>query len=449
MNLAPDKDAIYTVTQVTTEIRHELTKRFSAVWVQGEISDLFVAASGHVYLSLKDENSQIRCAMFRKQNQRLAFDPESGIKVTVCAKADIYQPRGDLQLIIEHMEPAGFGELQLKFEQLKKRLGAEGLFDEARKKTIPAWPSAIGIITSPKGAALHDTLSTLKNRFGAIDIIIYPTLVQGREAPAEICKMLKTANERREVDTLLLVRGGGSLEDLQAFNEEAVARQIAATDIPVVSGIGHEIDFTIADFVSDVRAPTPTAAAVAACPDAQTLRADLGKCERQLAQLLRNTVKHMTSELDVAETKLIRFHPITQIRDLAQKIDSLQKQMTTTIQNSLHLAKQSLKHNRLVLMHYNPNVSIANIKNVLQARSQSITAAIDRVIANNKRSLRETETQLTTLSPYATLERGYAFVRDDKGKIVRSSRSLRNGMTVDVRLAHGSFDAEVKNTKQD
>lgn len=444
----PDKDAIYTVTQITSEIRHALTKQFFAIWIQGEISDLFVATSGHIYLSLKDENSQIRCAMFRKQNTQLTFEPISGIKVVVYARVDIYQPRGDLQLIIEHMEPVGFGELQLRFERLKKKLDAEGLFDEARKKPVPAWPNSIGIITSPKGAALHDALSTLKNRFIAIDIVIYPTLVQGKDAAAEICQTLKLANQRREVDTLLLVRGGGSLEDLQAFNEETVARQIKATDIPVISGIGHEIDFTIADFVSDFRAPTPTAAAIKASPDSQTLRTNLGKYEKQLTQLLHSKVRHITSAIDIAEAKLVRFHPINQIQDLVQKVDSLQNQMLTTVRNSLYLTKQSLEHSQLLLTHYNPSSSIESIKSTLHTYSQRITATINKTVTDSKRSLHEANAQLAMLSPYATLKRGYAFVRDDKGQIVCSSRSIRSGMVVNVKLAHGSFDAEVKNTRQ-
>lgn len=442
-----DKDTIYTVSQITTAIRHELTKQFSSTWVKGEISDLFVASSGHVYLSLKDENSQIRCAMFRKQNRRLAFQPANGLEVVVRAQADIYQPRGDLQLVIAHMEPAGFGKLQIKFEELKQKLKAEGLFDEARKKAIPEWPNSIGIITSPKGAALHDTLSTLKNRCAAIDIIIYPTPVQGNDAPAGICQMLKIADRRREVDVLLLVRGGGSLEDLQAFNEEIVARQMAETSIPIVTGVGHEIDFTIADFVGDFRAPTPTAAAVKASPNLQTFESDLGKHETRLKQFLSGKIEYIASRLDVVETGLARFHPYNQIYDLSQKLDVLQQQMTTAIRNFLHLMKQSFDQRQLMLTYFAPDSIIEKIDTTLQMHSRRITATACRAIADSKRSLEEINGKLRALSHYATLERGYSFVRDDKGRIVRSTRTIHSGTTVNVQLAKGEFDAVVKSTR--
>ena len=446
-NTAPDKKKIYTVTQITAAVRRALADEFAPSWVRGEVSNLVTAASGHMYFSLKDGNAQIRCAMFRGQNRKLTFQPDNGLEILVHARVDLYQPRGDLQLIVEQAELAGFGELQLKFEQLKHKLDREGLFDSGRKKPIPAWPRTVGIITSTKGAALHDTLATLKKRFAATGVIVYPTAVQGAEAPAGICRMLRTANRRREVDVLLLIRGGGSIEDLQAFNEEVVAREIAASRLPVVSGIGHEIDFTIADFASDCRTPTPTAAAVKVSPDSQALKTELRKHAESLKKQLFGKVKNLANKLDSVEAWLVHLHPLNQIYGLKQQIDGLQRQMSVSMHNILDSKKQSFVHHQMALAYRHPASRIAKLGSRLHAHCRHIHTTARSIIADKNRLAGEFEVKLKALSPYATLQRGYALVTDDHGRLVRASRRISTGETVSVKLAQGGFDATVTRTK--
>jgi exodeoxyribonuclease VII large subunit len=278
----PERD-IYSVSRLVRETRAVLEGSFPLLWISGEISNLAQPASGHIYFSLKDEIAQVRCAMFRMRRQQLRFQPANGQQVLVRARVSLYEARGELQLIVEHMEPAGEGALRLAFEQLKQKLGAEGLFDSDKKKPLPELPRQLGIITSPSGAAIRDLLSVLRRRFPALPVVLYPVQVQGTEAPRQIVRMLQLANRREECDVLILSRGGGSLEDLQPFNEEAVARAIHASRIPVVSGVGHEIDFTIADFVADHRAPTPSAAAELVAPDRLAWRRQLQQLGQRLS----------------------------------------------------------------------------------------------------------------------------------------------------------------------
>ena len=295
---------IYSVTRLNREVRAVLEGSFRALWVKGEISNLAVPASGHMYFSLKDEFSQVRCAMFKNRNRLLKFKPENGDEVLVQANVSLYEGRGEFQLIVQDMEPAGLGALQKAFEQLKEKLAREGLFDEALKKPVPGFPQSIGVITSPTGAAIRDILTTLKRRYPMGEVIIYPVPVQGTSAAGEIASMIATANARNETDVLILARGGGSLEDLWSFNEEVVARAIHACEIPMVTGIGHEIDFTIADFVADLRAPTPTSAAEHVSRDVMQIRRDteqgktrLLRCMSQLIQTHQHGLQNLYRRL--------------------------------------------------------------------------------------------------------------------------------------------------------
>jgi len=325
---------IYTVTRLNREVRAVLEGGFPPLWIQGEISNLARPASGHLYFSLKDKYSQVRCAMFKNRNQSLRFHPENGMEILAMATVSLYENRGEFQLIINRLEPAGAGALQLAFEQLKERLQQEGLFEAEHKKPIPAFPARIGIITSPSGAALRDILHVLQRRYTRAEIIIYPTAVQGAEAAAMIESALAKAGRRKECDVLLLARGGGSLEDLWSFNDERVARAIFNSPIPVVCGIGHETDFTIADFVADQRAPTPSAAAEVASPDQAKLLELLHHRQKSLVSSIRRMLA--THQHNLARYRLRLPDPARQLQNIAQYIDeiSLRMQRATRCRNS-------------------------------------------------------------------------------------------------------------------
>ncbi|MCG7868769.1 MAG: exodeoxyribonuclease VII large subunit, partial [Candidatus Thiodiazotropha taylori] len=314
---------IFSVSRLVRETRAILEASFPLLWVSGEISNLAQPASGHIYFSLKDEAAQVRCAMFRMKRQRLRFQPENGQQVLIRAKVSLYEARGEFQLIAEHMEPAGEGALRFAFEQLKQKLAAEGLFDTEQKKPIPVPPKQLGLITSPSGAAVRDLLSVLKRRFPALPVIIYPVQVQGEDAARQIVQMLKLAERRQECDLLILSRGGGSLEDLQAFNEEQVARAIHQLSIPVVTGIGHEIDFTIADFVADRRAATPSAAAELVTPDQLEWQQRLHAVTRRLKQNQQQRLQQLQQHFSALLKRLQIQHPKRRLQQQAQRLDEL------------------------------------------------------------------------------------------------------------------------------
>ena len=314
-------EEIYTVSRLNREVRFVIEGSFPTLWVEGEISNFAAPHSGHWYFSLKDATAQVRCAMFRPQNRRLSFTPKDGMQVLVKARVSLYEGRGDFQLLAEHLEEAGEGKLRQEFEALKKRLLEAGLFAEEHKKPLPAIPRCIGIITSPTGAAIRDILSVLQRRFASVPVIIYPTLVQGDLAAPNIVKAIETANHRNECDALILTRGGGSLEDLWPFNEEKVAYAIYRSNIPIVSGVGHEIDFTIADFVADLRAPTPSAAAELATPDREELLNSLDQHQKQLARLAKQKLQQFQQNLDWMKKHLQQQHPKRRLAEQAQHLD--------------------------------------------------------------------------------------------------------------------------------
>ncbi|MEW8240165.1 MAG: exodeoxyribonuclease VII large subunit, partial [Candidatus Thiodiazotropha taylori] len=319
---------IFSVSRLVRETRAILEASFPLLWVSGEISNLAQPASGHIYFSLKDEAAQVRCAMFRMKRQRLRFRPENGQQVLIRAKVSLYEARGEFQLIAEHMEPAGEGALRFAFEQLKQKLAAEGLFDTEQKKPIPVPPKQLGLITSPSGAAVRDLLSVLKRRFPALPVIIYPVQVQGEDAARQIVQMLSLAERRQECDLLILSRGGGSLEDLQAFNEEQVARAIHQLSIPVVTGIGHEIDFTIADFVADRRAATPSAAAELVTPDQLEWQQRLHAVTRRLKQNQQQRLQQLQQHFSALLKRLQIQHPKRRLQQQAQRLDELSDRLS-------------------------------------------------------------------------------------------------------------------------
>lgn len=387
---------ILTVSELNRLAREILEMSFPLFWVSGEISNFTRAASGHWYFSLKDAGAQVRCVMFKGRNSYVDFVPREGDKIEARATVTLYEARGDFQLTVEFIQKAGLGTLFEAFERLKKALSAEGLFDAATKRSIPAFPKAIGIVTSGDAAALRDVLTTLKRRNPSIPVIIYPTPVQGKGAAARIAEAIKIANERAEVDTLIVCRGGGSLEDLWSFNEEVVARTVYESQIPIISGVGHETDFTICDFVADLRAATPTAAAEIACSDVSALQNNL----RQIA-------KSMAQRMD----RLIHTH--------AQRLDYLAKRLVS------------------------PTQKIQSFNNHLHQIRLRLQAGIQKQLHFHRNQLNATADRLRLLNPNQVLNRGYAIVKDMEENIITDSQQLSDGQTIKITFAHGTSDAKV------
>lgn len=414
---------------------------FPAIWVQGEISNLAQPASGHIYFSIKDEFSQVRCAMFQNRRRLLKFMPENGMSVLIRANVSLYENRGEYQLIVDHMEPAGEGALQQAFTELKQRLFKEGLFDVHHKKPVPAMATRIGIITSPTGAALRDILTVLKRRFPLAQIIIYPTLVQGEGAAEQLIRMLKIAERREECEVLILARGGGSLEDLWAFNNEKLARSIFACTIPLVTGIGHEIDFTIADFVADQRAPTPSAAAELVSPDQQKLKLLLGQRQnalnRQLSTMLdgrRQHLRHLIRRLP---------EPRRLLQQLAQRVDDLTMRGRRAQKAMLDQRKNLLAQSRALLAGYNPRRLLNEKAGRCRQLDQSLCRLIRTQLRNVSEQLRHLAHNLDTVNPLATLNRGYAIVQHRDGSIIRNSNQLSIGERIQARFGSGNADCTV------
>jgi exodeoxyribonuclease VII large subunit len=350
---------VYSVSRLNEQVKGLLEQGFPPLWVEGEVSNFRPQSSGHWYFSLKDAEAVVACAMFRGRNQALGFKPKDGMQVLVRARVSLYSPQGRYQLILEHMEPSGEGALRRAFEQLKQKLQAEGLFEEARKKPLPAVPRRIGVITSPTGAAIRDILNVLKRRYPLGEVVIYPVPVQGAEAAPAIVRALQTAAGRAECDVLILARGGGSLEDLWAFNEEIVARAIAACPLPVVSGVGHEIDFTIADFVADLRAPTPSAAAELVSPDAAEWRSRLERLSRQLQASQQRRLQQLGQHQAFLGKRLKQLHPGRRLEQLMQRLDEFELRLARSAAAALQGRRARLGLLRARLLGANPGNRIA------------------------------------------------------------------------------------------
>jgi exodeoxyribonuclease VII large subunit len=436
MGQANQINDIYNVTRLNREARAILEGSFPEIWVQAEISNFAQPASGHIYFSLKDEHSQVRCAMFRNRQHSLQFIPENGMLVLVKANVSLYEDRGEFQLIVEYIEQAGDGALQLAFEELKKRLFNEGLFDEEHKKEIPSMPESVGIITSPSGAAIRDILSTLKRRYPSIKIIIYPTSVQGEGAADNIIRMLSLANKRNECDVLILSRGGGSLEDLWAFSNEKVARTIYKSNIPIVTGIGHEIDFTIADFVADKRAPTPSSAAEIVSPDQIQINFILKKQDKKFYQLANDKIINLKQNIRQLGRRLP--HPARQLQTLNQRLDGFYLRMFHYIDSEINTRRTSIIELENSLNYFNP---VQTIK-IYDERCNQIKKRLRFITYNNIQRLNGHLTNLRraleAMSPQSTLERGYAIsMMKDNKEIVRNAKYLSKGDIIQTRFAQG------------
>lgn len=444
---SPQQSAI-SVSELNRQVRALLEKGIARLWIEGEISNFARPASGHVYFSLKDDAAQIRCAFFRQRQRGPTINLNDGDQVLVFGRVSIYEARGDYQLIVDRVEPAGEGELRRRFEALKKKLAAEGLFDEHLKQPIPELPRCIGVVTSPSGAAIRDILSVLKRRFPAVPIIIYPTAVQGVAAANQIVAALHAAERRAECDVLIITRGGGSLEDLWPFNEEAVARVISDCPIPVVSAIGHEIDFTISDFVADLRAPTPSGAAELVVPDqAEWLRSFTATTAR-IASLGRRYLEDHYQKIDWLSRRLSQGSPATIVSRQIEWLNNLQQVLTAAVRHDLVRRSRALELVRARLLQRSPAIEVQYSMHRLAELNQRLknigTASVERLLNR----LRLAERALQSVSPLATLERGYAIVSDaDTGRILSDASATRPGSAITARLALGSLTATVDTVK--
>lgn len=437
---------IYTVSRLNREVRTILEASFPLLWIEAELSNLARPASGHLYFSLKDEKAQVRCAMFRNRNLNIGFSPKNGMQVLVRAKIGLYEPRGDFQLIIEHMEEAGDGALRRAFDELKLRLDKEGLFDTAHKKPLPDLPRCVGVVTSPSGAAIRDVITTLQRRFPALPVIVYPVPVQGEGAAQQIADMITTVDKRSECDVLIVGRGGGSLEDLWAFNEEVVARAIYNCSIPVVTGIGHEIDFTIADFVADQRAATPTGAAELISPDQQEWLGRLKQLQQRLSWLTRSQIRHWQQHLLNLEKRLQ--HPGRRLHDMAQRLDELELRLQRAQQNVLRHAKARTEHAHERLLRHSPIHRLVTSNNKNDNLSQRLKIAMQHQLTMRYNQLQQQAHALDAVSPLATLGRGYAIIMNEKEQIIRQAKQVKTGDHIRARLAEGQLYCQVTQIKE-
>ncbi|MGH8279478.1 MAG: exodeoxyribonuclease VII large subunit [Gammaproteobacteria bacterium] len=436
---------VLSVSQLNRRARTLLEGGFPLIWVEGEISNLSRPASGHMYFSLKDAAAQVRCALFRGRANLLRFKPADGLHVLVRARVSLYEARGDYQLLVEHMEEAGHGALQRAFEELKQKLAKQGLFDAAHKQALPAAPRTIGVITSPSGAALRDILSVIRRRYALARVIVYPVPVQGEGSAEKIAAMLRTADDRAECDVLILARGGGSLEDLWAFNEETVARAIYACSVPVVSGVGHEIDFTIADFVADVRAPTPTGAAELTTPDSSAWLLALNEQRARLLRRLRERLAGLRERLAWCEERVEHQHPARLLRERAQHLDELDLRLRQALHAGLETRHAALSGLLVRLQPHNPAHTLALLASRCEALSGRLGLAASACLRGARHRFEQAARTLNTVSPLATLERGYAIVSDvASGTVLASVGKVRPGQAIAVRLADGQLAARVE-----
>jgi exodeoxyribonuclease VII large subunit len=435
---------IYTPSRLNREARTLLERGLPALWLEGEISNLSRPSSGHWYFSLKDEAAQLRCAMFRQRNILAKFTPRDGSHVLVRGRVSLYEQRGDYQFIADYMEEAGEGALRQRFELLKVKLAAQGLFATEHKRPLPRLPRRIGVVTSPTGAAIRDVLHILKRRFCGIPVLLYPVQVQGGAAAAQIARTIRRASARAECDVLILVRGGGSLEDLWAFNEESVARAIYDSAIPIVTGIGHEVDFTIADFVADVRAPTPSGAAELAVPDSSEWLRNVVRLAGRLTAALGRKLKTQQDRASWLARRLQQQHPGVELRQCAQRLDDLEQRLIRVLRADLSARQRTVVQLAAELRQHSPALRVANARRRLESARASIETITRARMEQFGKRLAVAARTLDAVSPLATLERGYAIVTDSKGTVVTNAQDVRVGQLIDARLTQGSIRARIE-----
>jgi exodeoxyribonuclease VII large subunit len=442
-NLMPER-RIMTVSELTGKIRDLLAKNFTDITVQGEISNCREAQSGHIYFTLKDDRAQVRCVFFKQQQRGIKFRPEDGLQMTVRGSISVYETRGEYQIYVENLEPIGLGALQLAFQQLKKRLETEGLFDPVRKKLLPLLPSRIGIITSPRGAAVRDVVRILTRRFPNVHLTVYPVRVQGEGSAEEIVKALKFFNAKKMVDVLILARGGGSMEDLWAFNEEIVARAIFASEIPVISGVGHETDFTIADFVADVRASTPSAAAELVVQTRREFDKHIADLRETLAGLVRYRLLELSRRVHELSARRGFRRPLDLLRQQRQRADEMTSRLALGLRARLEQSRKRFTAAHLRIATFDFRVKIAAFRLRLEKRIAELGVRIERLLRNKRDRLEKLSLQLHERSPLRVLERGYAIATDAAGNLLRDAAQVALGDTVAIQLHRGRLTTEVK-----
>jgi len=436
------------VSELNREARYLLEDNFPAVLVEGEISNIAMPASGHWYLTLKDNNAQIRCAMFRNRNLRVRFRPGDGMQVLIKGKISLYEGRGDFQLIVEQMEERGDGALLRAFEQLKAKLKQEGLFDEALKQTLPGLPAHIGVITSPTGAAVRDIISTLGRRFPAIAVTVIPVTVQGNTAAAEMIAAIKLANKKQgclaDLDVLIIGRGGGSLEDLWSFNDEALARSIVESELPVISAVGHEVDFTIADFVADYRAATPTAAAEILSPDRQEYSAVFAAYTRRISAQILKSIRQKQQSLIWLRKQLK--HPGRKLQEQAQRLDEIEARLQRAFKNLLERKQSSLKELHLGIRSHSPQRLVKEYRQESMNMALRLSKSMQQILHFKKSRLSENSHALNTVSPLNTLSRGYSISYTSNNQVITNYQSVKPGDTIRSRLFDGEITSTVNET---
>ncbi|MFI5056586.1 MAG: exodeoxyribonuclease VII large subunit [Candidatus Acidiferrales bacterium] len=442
-NLQPTR-RVLTVSELTARIRDLLAKNFTDIWVVGEISNCREAQSGHIYFTLKDDRAQVRCVFFKQQQRGIKFRPEDGLQMTVRGSISVYETRGEYQIYVENLEPVGLGALQLAFEQLKKRLEAEGLFAAGRKKPLPLLPSRIGLITSPRGAAVRDVVRILRRRFPNVHLTVYPVRVQGEGSAEEIVKALKFFNQKKLVDVLILARGGGSMEDLWAFNEEPLARAIAASMIPVISGVGHETDFTIADFVADVRASTPSAAAELVVQTRREFDKHIADLRETLASQIRYRLLEFSRRVHELSARRGFRRPLDLLRQQRQRADEMTSRLALGLRAQLEKSRKRFTAAHLRIMSFDFRVKIAAFRLRVERRSAELSLRAERLLRTKRERLDRLRLQLEERSPLRVLERGYAIATDANGTLLRDAAQVALGDSVAIQLHRGKLSAEVK-----
>jgi len=437
--------AILSVTQLNRQARQLLETHLSLLWIEGEISNFSCPSSGHWYFTLKDAGAQVRCAMFKNRNNRVRSTPQQGSQVVVRARVSLYEGRGDYQLIVEHMEDAGVGALQRAYEDLKHRLHMEGLFEHDLKQTLPMPPKHLGVITSPTGAAIRDILHVLERRYPSLPVSIFPVAVQGADAAPQIVKALATANRLSDCDLLIVGRGGGSLEDLWPFNEESVARAMFSSRIPIISAVGHEVDLTIADYVADMRAPTPSAAAEIATPDGEALAQQFSGFGLQLKQALDRKLRYNHERLEHLRARLQ--HPGDKLQAQAQQLDSLEIRLNRAMLNHLQQQQANLKNIKTRQQALHPQQRLQRLSEKLSQLQTRAQRQIKQQLATKRQRFEQQAALLNSVSPLSTLQRGYSITRNAQGKVIHRAAELQPGDKLTTRLLEGEVHSQVESVK--
>jgi exodeoxyribonuclease VII large subunit len=435
--------SVYTVSRLNKEVRTLLERGLGVIWVEGELSNFSQPSSGHWYFSLKDRESQVRCAMFRLKNAALGFTPKAGQQVIARGRVSLYEPRGDYQLIVDHLEEAGVGALQREFERLKAKLAAEGLFASEHKRSLPRFPRRIALVTSPTGAAVRDVLNILARRFPPAAVLVYPTAVQGAAAVPAIVQALQWVSARADCDVAILARGGGSLEDLWAFNDERVARAVRTCAIPVVTGIGHEIDFTIADFAADARAPTPSGAAELVAPDRGSCLEALSRMEARINACMRRELRLLSSRFSSVDARLKQAHPGMRLAHQAQRLDDLEQRLTGAARAVLHTRRHRLSDAYTTLLQHSPERLAREYRRRYEGLDSRLRRAVSEYVSRLEHRVELAKRTLEAASPDATLARGFAIVSLADGTLLTNAGAVAPGDEIEARLAIGSLRARV------